>query len=449
MVPPNELNLIIERIASGKQTAADIETLRCALTDRKQDVLQLGKYNVNIGQGQNVQIGDINYPELDDAAIQMIAQLLSQGLQNPEPLKPTVTQLVNELAPASRVRTPQVRPILLPSIPLTRRQLIYVGTFISASAVFLGRGVLHRRKDRISPDREAKPILKQEVKIPKVFEFDVVTVNAQGEPLMKKRHQAKYYIEYLGNDISLELVLIPEGSFQIGSPSNEEERAPDDEGPQLEVRIQSFLMGKFQVTQSQWKAVVSLPKVERELDTASSRFKGENHPIERISWYDAVEFCARLSRQTAHEYRLPSEAEWEYACRAGTTTAFSFGDTITTKLANYNGNFSYRQAPKGEYRGETVSVGSFNPNPFGLYDMHGNVWEWCLDHVHESYRGAPTDGSAWATVSDDSNVRLQRGGSWNSKPKQCRSANRYSSELNKRDKEFGFRVVCSTLGAEN
>jgi serine/threonine protein kinase len=122
-----------------------------------------------------------------------------------------------------------------------------------------------------------------------------------------------------------------------------------------------------------------------------------------------VPICEKLSQKTGKTYRLPSEAEWEYACRAGTTTPFYFGETITTDLVNYNGNSTYASAPKGQYRQQTTPVGSFPPNAFGLYDMHGNVWEWCQDHWHDNYNGAPTDGSAW-TDDNDNRSRLLRGG---------------------------------------
>jgi formylglycine-generating enzyme required for sulfatase activity len=234
------------------------------------------------------------------------------------------------------------------------------------------------------------------------FDFQVVTVEVKSGLLGKERkltlnrrtQQAYHYIETLG-DVPLEMVAIPDGTFQMGSPETEEGHE-DDESPQHWVTIKPFFLGKYPITQAQWQAVAHLPKVERELEPEPSRFKGANRPVERVSWYDCVEFCARLSQYTGWNYRLPSEAEWEYACRAGTTTPFHFGETITTDLANYNGNHIYGAGVKGEYREETTPVGSFQvANAFGLYDMHGNVWEWCLDQWHDSYEGAPSDGQAW------------------------------------------------------
>jgi len=179
------------------------------------------------------------------------------------------------------------------------------------------------------------------------------------------------FTEDLGNGVKLDMVYIPGGSFLMGSPTTEKD-SRDPERPQHRVTIKSFLMGKDPVTQAQWKAVGNLPKVNRDLKPDPSRFKGENRPVERVPWYDAVEFCDRLSRHTGKTYRLPSEAEWEYACRAGTTTPFYFGETITPDLANYDGNYTYGSGAKGKYRQETTPVGSFPPNKFGLYDLHGS-----------------------------------------------------------------------------
>ena len=174
--------------------------------------------------------------------------------------------------------------------------------------------------------------------------------------------------------IEIELVRIPAGAFLMGSP-NDEPKSYDDEKPQHQVTVPEFLMGKYQVTQAQWRAVAELPKIEDDLVPNPSYFKGDTCPVEQVSWYEAVEFCARLSKATGRNYRLPSEAEWEYACRAGTTTPFSFGELITSDVANYDGNYIYSQSLKGEYREQTTPVGSFPPNAFGLYDMQGNLWE--------------------------------------------------------------------------
>ncbi len=235
------------------------------------------------------------------------------------------------------------------------------------------------------------------------------------------------------DSLTLELVRIPGGVFAMGSPEGEPERY-EDESPQHKVQVPEFYMGKYPVTQSQWKAVAALRQVERKLEANPSRFKGDNCPVERVSWDDAVEFCKRLSKHTDREYRLPTEAEWEYACRAGTTTQYHFGDALTPELANYDTN-------------PTTPVGNYPPNKFGLYDMHGNVWEWCQDHWHENYDGAPTDGSAWDDQGKNAS-RVLRGGSWYGLPRYCRSASRIGAQPGVRDFIIGFRVVVDVADRE-
>ena len=257
----------------------------------------------------------------------------------------------------------------------------------------------------------------------------------------RRQGQAWQYVESLGDSVELKMVSIPAGSFTMGSPGGEEGHG-DRESPQHEVTLaEPFFMAKHPITQAQWRGVAAMPQVERELEPDPSSFKGDDRPVERIFWYDAVEFCARLSQHTGRDYRLPTEAEWEYACRAGTTTPFHFGETITTDLANYRGTITYGAGPKGEYREQTTDVSSFPANAFGLYDMHGNVWEWCQDHWHENYDRAPTDGAAWLS-SGESKYRVLRGGSWSYYPEYCRSAFRGRLAPDFIGYVVGFRVVC-------
>jgi formylglycine-generating enzyme required for sulfatase activity len=241
-------------------------------------------------------------------------------------------------------------------------------------------------------------------------------------------------------DNLIKLVHIPQGTFLMGAGEGDEGYY-EDELPQHSVTVPEFYLGKYPVTQAQWCAVATgLPKIEHDLDPDPSRFKGDTHPVERVNWYEAVEFCRRLSQATGQNYRLPSEAEWEYACRAGTTTPFHFGETITIDLASYD------DSPKGKYREQTTPVGSFPPNGFGLHDMHGNVWEWCFDLWHENYEGAPTDGSAWVEEveeQDEEQSRLIRGGSWSVDLWNCRSAYRNRDTPDNRNSNIGFRVCCS------
>ena len=265
------------------------------------------------------------------------------------------------------------------------------------------------------------------------------------------------------NSVALEMVEIPSGTFLMGALP-EEKNSMDMEHPQHQVTIAQFLMGKYAITQAQWKAVAGLRQIKHKLEPNPSEFKGDDRPVERVSWYDAVEFCARLSQHTGREFRLPSEAEWEYACRGGTSTAFHFGDTITTNLTNYN-NVEWEYACRGgtstafhfgdtiatnlrNYNnkvGSTTPVGEFPANAFGLYDMHGNVWEWCFDDWHYNYKGAHTDGAAW--IKNDNHNRYQtkvrRGGSWAYDPENCRSASRSNFFPHIRVNDGGFRVVCA------
>ncbi len=262
----------------------------------------------------------------------------------------------------------------------------------------------------------------------------------------RQTHTNRRFFENLEDDISLEMVLIPGGSFEMGAAENELESNEDELPPHL-VTVSTFFMGRYPVTQAQWRAAAGFPKIELEIEPDPANFKGDDRPVESVNWHEAVEFCQRLSRKTDRNYRLPSEAEWEYACRAGTKTPFHFGETITTELANYDGNYVYGKETKGEYREQTTAVGQFGiANNFGLCDLHGNVWEWCADPWHDNYEGAPADGSVWEEGGDDSR-RLLRGGSWNDDPRYCRSAYRsYDSSVDL-SSSIGFRVVCAVRGA--
>jgi formylglycine-generating enzyme required for sulfatase activity/tetratricopeptide (TPR) repeat protein len=286
---------------------------------------------------------------------------------------------------------------------------------------------------RVEEDRQRAAAEKQqrelEAKPGQLFQFETVLLNAQGKISERRSGQARQQIQDLGKGVTLEMVYIPGGTFLMGSPASELERQ-DTEGPQHQVKIASFLMGKYLVTQAQWEAVMG---------KNPSFFKGPQRPVEQVSWKDAVAFCQKLSKQTGRTYQLPSEAQWEYACRAGTTTPFYFGETITPDLVNYDGNNPYGKAPQGQYRQETTPVGSFPPNAFGLYDMHGNVWEWCEDVWHGNYDGAPTDGSAW--VAGGGEYRLLRGGSWGNDAVWCRAAYRGLYTPDSRSYYVGLRVV--------
>ncbi len=232
----------------------------------------------------------------------------------------------------------------------------------------------------------------------------------------------------------IEMVNVSGGSFQMGSPDTEVDRDKDE--ARHSVTVPYFAIGKYEVTQAQWRAVMG---------TNPSHFEGDDLPVENVSWNDAKAFCSKLSQMTRKTYRLPTEAEWEYACRAGSDKPFAFGSSLSSAQANFDGNYPYGNAAIGIARGKTTPVGIFPPNGFGIYDMHGNVWEWCEDVYNERYDGAPTDGSAWLS-GEDSTRHVLRGGYWGSKSRNCRSADRLGNGP-AGDPDFyfvGFRVVLVT-----
>lgn len=236
------------------------------------------------------------------------------------------------------------------------------------------------------------------------------------------------------------MVVVPAGSFTMGSPTGEKDRETDG-GSQHQVTFaQQFAVGKFSVTFDEWDSCVADGGCNgyRPADQGWGRAK---RPVVNVSWDDAKAYLAWLSRKTGKTYRLLSEAEREYVARAGTTTPFWTGSTISTSEANYDGNYTYGGGSKGEYRRQTVPVDSFQPNPWGLYQVHGNVWEWTEDCWNNSYDGAPTDGSAW--TGGNCNRRVLRGGSWRNHPRNLRSAFRFDYSTSDRidAKSLGFRVA--------
>jgi formylglycine-generating enzyme required for sulfatase activity len=264
------------------------------------------------------------------------------------------------------------------------------------------------------------------------IEFETPTLNEKGEISARTRQTAQQFTEDLGNGINLDLISIPAGVFQMGSPRR---IGNMDEQPQHLVTIKSFMMGRFLTTQGQWKAIMGkLPPC---------RFKGDTLPVERVSWNDAQNFCQQLSRKMGRKFQLPSETQWEYACRAGTGTPFSYGETLTVEVANFNGEHTFRDEPRGFYFHSTNEGGKFPPNAFGLYDMHGNLWEWCADNWLDDYSSSPRDGSAYQHK--DNHYGVARGGSWHEPPGLCRSAARLRVLQSDADEFMGFRVVCEAI----
>ena len=244
-----------------------------------------------------------------------------------------------------------------------------------------------------------------------IQQLETVTVNNKGEEIARNQFSVFFREIVIAGSIKLSLVVIPKGEYMMG-----------EEDEQKLVKVEEFWMSQYQITQEQWKAVANLEKIETELNGSPSNWKGKKLPVEQVTWPDTQEFCRRLSKKTGEQFRLPTEEEWEYACRAGTTTPFYFGETITFELANFDGRKTHANEPKGAYRERTTDVGIFPPNAFGLYDMHGNVNEWCNDNF---------DG--------DKDKKVIRGGYYQDSPSSCRSAFRSSSRSY--GAGTGFRIV--------
>jgi formylglycine-generating enzyme required for sulfatase activity len=288
------------------------------------------------------------------------------------------------------------------------------------------------------------------------YSFETVKLDKNGNVAARPKGEARSYQEDLGGGVLLEMTLVPGGEFMMGSPDSELNHQ-SDESPRRRVAVPEFYLGRYEVTQEQWRAVAADKslKVKIDLNPEPSTFKGGGKlPVESISWFEAVEFCARLKKKTGRDYRLPTEAEWEYAARAGAETPFAFGETITPYYVNYDGNYPYIGDEKEFYRQKTVPVDLSDatfagiPNAFGLYQMHGNVWEWCLDEYKETYNGAPSDGRAVGQTKDvpldAEKARVLRGGSWYSYASNCRSAIRNWNTPRDRSFNLGFRVAVAS-----
>ena len=340
-------------------------------------------------------------PESQSRALEM-SRYRTDSLKPPKTLNPKVSDRTNQAILRGLAIEPQDRP----------QTMLEWLSLLDASIA----------PPVVNPPPPA-PVQPVRPKIPlQEFSFEVITLNVRGQEIRRETKRAQYFVEDLGNGIQLEMAAIPSGTFLMGSTDGK-----DEERPQHQVTVPAFYMSKFMVTQAQYKALMG---------NNPSKFQGllywdTNRPVEQVSWQDAELFCDLLSQKTGRSYRLPSEAEWEYACRAGTTTPFHFGGAISSRLANYDGSCFSRYQIKiwGRNRQQTTKVGCFPPNSFGLHDMHGNVSELCKDFYHDNYQGAPTDGSAWIQPPQPPNgwighyvsYRVVRGGSWSSSADSCRS----------------------------
>jgi formylglycine-generating enzyme required for sulfatase activity len=259
--------------------------------------------------------------------------------------------------------------------------------------------------------------------------FNFTTLTLEGKEQKPFSRQGRRYQEAFGRQFCLEMVRIAGDTFLMGSA--ESGQAGMFPYLQHKATVAPFFISQYPITQMQWLTIAVLPPLERMLPLMPSYFQGASHPVEQVSWYEATEFCARLSRLTGRCYRLPMEIEWEYACRAGSHTAFHFGDHITPWIANYRGTVTEASGQvRPLFRQTTTSVGSFPyANAFGLYDMHGNVWEWCNDK---------TEQDLFLPIG-------LRGGAWSSPPAQCQSSFRYSMDAKGRSSDVGLRVVCQSL----
>lgn len=290
------------------------------------------------------------------------------------------------------------------------------------------------------------------------FQFTVAALDSSGMMKGGTQREGKLYREDLGDGESLEMIEIPSGNFWMGSsrtefgnivkelqrvglPNRQAQEVAQSETPYGQVKVISFFLGRTEITQAQWAKVAGWAKVQIELNLEPAFFRGTNRPVEQVSWEEAVEFCARLSARTGRPYRLPSEGEWEFACRAGTLTSYHFGETISAEAANFDATFPWGHASAGTRSQQTYDAASTAAaNGFGLLDMHGNVQEWCMDPWHPNYQGSPSGASVWET-DGDSRYRVVRGGSYLSAAAFCRCSSRGRNEFDRRFSDTGFRVA--------
>ncbi|MCA2700636.1 MAG: SUMF1/EgtB/PvdO family nonheme iron enzyme [Microcystis sp. M179S2] len=440
-----EMSPDVRKLLLEKLTPEELKSLAHQLQTYIQE--QIGDYCSKSVYWQNQQWLALAYLK-PSQAVNEIRQVLAEAIKNNNRVRLVrLTALLENISAALA----DYEPLLLLNKTIaaySRGDLNHVGNVLQLSPEDEGT----RQKRLIDEVAAIVPYNEN------LFTAETVLVNKTGQVIERKPVKAYFYDENLAEvrkwkkaQNYIRMMYIPQGEFWMGTEDEEIERLVKkfgwdgfrSERPQHLVKVPAFYMSQTPITQAQWQAIAATAKIDIYLETNPSRFKGDELPVESVNWYQATEFCKRLSRETKREYRLPSEAEWEYACRAGTKTPFHFGETITADLANYRATETYADEFTGKYRRKTTPVGYFQvANAFGLYDMHGNVWEWCADTWHDNYHVAPTDGSAWTKNGND-NYSPLRGGSWCDGPDACRSAVRYSFYRRASyDGSLGFRVVC-------
>jgi formylglycine-generating enzyme required for sulfatase activity len=337
-------------------------------------------------------------------------------------------------------RRQPVIPVLLPGcpqtpqLPLLLEQLTWVDCREGKEEYGFYQliwGITGKKPDFLNPAHNDGPPVKPEprpvIPVPYLHGWPADKIKAWQQETASALNQPVIFRDALrSGSLGPEMVLIPPGSFIMGSPASEPERNKD-EGPQHFVTFsKAFAIGRYAVTFEEYDAFCLATLRSPVEDAGWGRGR---RPVINVSWQNARDYCAWLSDQTGKTYRLPSEAAWEYACRAGTDTPFHGGDTINPKQANYDGNNE-----------KTLPVGQFEPNAFGLHDMHGNVWEWVEDASHDSYAGAPNDGSVWEAAEAGA-ARVVRGGSWDSGARNCRCASRNDYQPDDQSDVVGFRCA--------
>lgn len=394
-----ELVALAER---GLELAPGDELFAKTLADARERLAQIEELH---NQLKNL------HPSRFDRRIEIMEALLR--------LRPTDAEAAQLLGKTQQERERYRQDLLRRQLRARRRQAIIIGLLVAGVLLALGLGFAFRSASAPSATKDSAPAVPEPTpddsdSVPAV-PTQTPTVEAPGKKVESN------FTENLGHGVRLELIWIPAGSFMMGSEDGRE-----NESPRHRVNIADFWIGKFEVTQEQYEAVTG---------KNPSKFQGARNPVERVSWMEAKAFCDRLTNQTGRRYRLPTEAQWEYACRAGNTGAWCFGDD-QRQLDKYSWH------NQGSAR-RTHPVGMKQPNDWGLFDMHGNVFEWCRDGYHAGYQGAPPDGSEWPEP--DASLRIMRGGCWSQDLTVCRSASRSFASPNHPDATIGFRVMCGPL----